>query len=157
MKTFSLVCERGHGFDLMVKSLDALADQQARGLVTCPYCDSRQVQRSLAKPAVKGGKGRAKAGQVAKKEAPLPVASPQGVPSRVELERAYRYVAEMRARVEKTHENVGERFTDQARAMHYGEIDERGIYGEASPQQVKDLLDEGVEIAPLPPLPKMNA
>ena len=156
MKTFSLVCERGHGFDLMVKSLDALADQQARGLVTCPYCDSKQVQRSLAKPAVKGGKGRAKAGQVAK-EAPLPVASPRGVPSRVELERAYRYVAEMRARVEKTHENVGERFTDQARAMHYGEIDERGIYGEASPQQVKDLLDEGVEVAPLPPLPKMNA
>ena len=58
MKTFSLICDQGHGFELMVKSLESLEDQQARGLVTCPYCNSGKVERTLATPAVKGGKGR---------------------------------------------------------------------------------------------------
>ena len=150
MKTFSLTCDQGHGFDLMVKSLDSLKDQQARGLVTCPYCDSAQVELSLATPSVKGGKGRGKA------EAPVPVSTPPGGPNRAEMEKAYRFFADMRAKVEKTHENVGTKFAEEARAIHYGETEERGIYGEASPAQVKDLIEEGVEVAPLPNLPKLN-
>ena len=139
----------------MVKSLESLEDQQARGLVTCPYCDSAKVERTLATPAVQGGKGRGHAGIT-----PVPVSNPApGTPgpSRAEFEKAYKFLSEMRTKVEQTHENVGERFTDEVRAMHYGEKEERGIYGEASPTQVKDLLDEGVEIAPLPNLPKPNA
>ena len=150
MKSFNLTCDRGHGFELMVKSDGALADQQARGLVTCPYCDSPRVSRGLALPAVRGGKKR---GRTA-----IEVSKPQGsLSSREEFENAYRFFSEMRTKVEQTHENVGTRFTDQARAMHYGEIKERGIYGEASAEQVRDLLDEGVKIAPLPSLPKPNA
>ncbi len=151
MKSFNLTCDQGHSFELMVKSDEALAEQQARGLVTCPYCDSPKVTRGLARPLVKGGKGRGHS-------TAIEVSKPQGaMPSREEFEKAYKFFSDMRAKVEKTHEDVGEKFTDQARAMHYGEIEERGIYGEASAEQVKDLLEEGVEIAPLPNLPKHNA
>ena len=150
MKTFSLICDQGHGFELMVKSLESLEDQQARGLVTCPYCNSGKVERTLATPAVKGGKGRGKSG------VPIPVSTPTNMPNQAEMEKAYRFFSQMRAKVEQTHENVGNQFADEARAMHYGEKKERGIYGEASPAQVKDLIDEGVEVAPLPNLPKLN-
>ena len=158
MKTFSLLCDRGHGFDLMVKSAEALEAQQARGLVTCPYCDSAQVQRALSQPTVAGGKGRDKGRGQAPKADTLPVASSSSStgPSRADLERAYKFLAHVRAKVEATHEDVGTRFTTEVRAMHYGETEERGIYGEASPAQVRDLVEEGIEIAPLPTLPKLH-
>ena len=162
MKSFSLKCDQDHEFDLMVKSLESLEDQQARGLVTCPYCDSAQVERTLARPAVQGGKGRGKHTLTpVPSSGSMPVSAGAGAvpegPSRAELEKAYKFFADLRTKVEETHENVGGKFADQARAMHYGAIEERGIYGEASPDQVKDLIDEGVEIAPLPNLPKANA
>lgn len=158
MKSFSLICEQAHEFDVMVKSADALEAQQARGLVTCPYCHSDQVQRALARPAVKGGKGRgANKDQSTKSIDVSRFEADQGTSRRAEFEKAYKFFSQMRAKVEKTHENVGERFTEQARAMHYGEMEERGIYGKASHDQVKDLLDEGVGIVPLPDLPKENA
>ncbi len=152
----------------MVKSAEALEAQQARGLVTCPYCDSAQVQRALSLPNVAGGKSRDKGRDKGRDQrrhqdrdhAPtqdsLPVASAGG-PSRADLERAYKFLAHVRAKVEATHEDVGPRFTHEVRAMHYGEAEERGIYGEASPAQVRDLMEEGIEIAPLPTLPKLNA
>lgn len=151
MKTFALICDAGHEFELMVKSADALADQQARGLVTCPYCDSAAVERALARPAVVGGKGRGKANR----DGPVPVAN--SGPSKAELEQAYKFFSEMRTKVEATHEDVGAKFAHQARAMHYGEMEEKGIYGSASADEVKDLVEEGVEILPLPNLPKPNA
>jgi len=154
MKSFNLMCDQGHGFELMVKSAEALEEQQVRGLVTCPYCDSAEVTRTLTTPTVRGGKGR---GQPAPHLAMAKGATGGPGPSQAELEKAYRALASMRAEVEKTHENVGTKFADQARAMHYGEIEERGIYGDATPSQVKDLVDEGVGIAPLPKLPKANA
>lgn len=153
MKSFNLICDQGHSFELMVKSDEALADQQARGLVTCPYCDSPHVSKGLARPTVSGGKGRGHHTIEA-----VPVSKSSGpAPSQAEFEKAYKFFSEMRTKVEKTHEDVGEKFTDQARAMHYGEIEERGIYGSASADQVKDMIDEGLEIAPLPNLPKHNA
>ena len=166
MKSFTLICDQGHEFDLMVKSLDSLQDQQARGLVTCPYCDSTQVTRTLARPTVQGGKGRGKTHGKAPGNSPCPPTTPHGPlpvaagptgPSRAEMEQAYKFFSEFRSKVEETHENVGKKFSDQARAMHYGEIEERGIYGEASQDQVQDLIDEGIDIAPLPNLPKTNA
>ena len=158
MKSFSLICEQAHEFDLMVKSADALEAQQARGLVTCPYCHSDQVQRTLARPAVKGGKDRgAPKGQGTTSIDVSHCGTDEGTSRRAEFEKAYKFFSQMRAKVEKTHENVGEKFTEQARAMHYGEIEERGIYGKASHDQVKELIDEGGGVAPLPDLPKENA
>lgn len=136
----------------MVKSLGSLEEQKQRGLVTCPYCDSKEVTRVLSRPSVKGGKKR---GRI-EKEANLPVASPKG-PTKSELEKAYKFVSKLRANVEASHENVGDKFADEARAMHYGEKEERGIYGEASPREVKDLVEEGIEVTPLPALPKHDA
>ena len=146
MKSFNMQCDQGHGFELMVKSAESLADQQARGFVTCPYCDSATVERTLATPAVVGGKGRGKGTAVA---TPPPADS--------DMAKAYKFFSEMRKHVETNHENVGGKFAEEARAMHYGEKEERGIYGEATKAEVTELLDEGVEIAPLPNLPKANA
>ena len=73
------------------------------------------------------------------------------------MAKAYKFFSEMRKHVEANHENVGKNFAEEARAIHYGETEERGIYGEATAGEVNDLLDEGVEIAPLPNLPKLNA
>ena len=149
MKSFNLQCDQGHTFELMVKSAASLAEQQARGLVTCPYCDSPAVERTLATPTVLGGKGRDK------QEAPVTV-SRQPILND-DMAKAYKFFSDMRKHVEANHENVGTQFAEEARAMHYGEKEERGIYGEATGEEVTALLDEGVGIAPLPNLPKANA
>lgn len=138
MIKFSLACEKDHGFDGWFSSSDDYEKQLKRGLVTCPQCNSPKVGKTLMAPSVSTSR---------KKES-------MSVTSVNEAQRAV--LAEMkklRDKVVENSEDVGQKFPEEARKIHYGETEARAIYGEASRDDVESLLDEGVEIVPLPPVP----
>jgi len=159
MIRYSLVCERKHDFEIWFKNSADYDKQAKRGLVTCPACGSAKVEKALMAPALARG---------AKKDVPVPVAEAPptaGVPAPVEnktpvamispQEQEFRAkLKELRDHLTKNADNVGAKFPEEARKMHYGESEHRSIYGEASPQEAKELLDEGVELHPLPVLPE---
>ena len=138
MIRYALVCEHQHGFEAWFGSSDDYDDQRARGLVECPFCASREVRKQIMAPAVVGAK--AQAGPLA--------AAPDETRKRAMMMEA---MGKVRAHVESTFDYVGDTFAREARAIHEGRSEERGIYGEASPREVKGLLADGVQVAPLPP------
>ncbi len=142
MIKFTLACEAGHDFEGWFGSSDEFADQSARDLVSCPYCGSVKVEKALMAPSVTTTKTKDK---IKQKVAVATVGNAQRA--------MYAEMKEMRDKIIANSENVGERFPEEARKIHYGEAEERGIYGDASLKDVKELVDEGVEIAPLPVLP----
>jgi hypothetical protein len=162
MIRYSLVCERKHPFEIWFKNSADYDKQSKRGLVTCPSCGSAKVEKALMAPSLGRGARKGPAAPVA--EAQTPEAQPPEAPSAVgnkspvammsPQEREFRSkLKELRDHLIKNAENVGGRFPEEARKMHYGEAEHRSIYGEASPQEAKELLDEGVELHPLPMLP----
>ena len=155
MIRYSLACERRHEFEIWFKNSADYDKQAKHGLVTCPVCGSSKVEKTLMAPRLSGVKkgGDAPAppappAPAASTEAPGPVAmvSPQERELRKKLK-------ELREHLVKNADYVGQRFPEEARKMHYGEIEHRSIYGEASPQDAKDLHEEGIEFHPLPVLP----
>ena len=160
---YALACEAGHAFESWFPSSDSYEEQATRGLVTCPVCDSARVSKRIMAPAVarrdRPVKRPALPAPVEAPAAGLPtVPAPPAPPSPVALlsepERALRAMLKaVREHVTSTADHVGERFPEEARRMHYGEIEHRSIYGAASADDVRDLLDEGIEIHPLPPAP----
>lgn len=160
MIRYALVCEHKHNFEVWFSDSSDYDKQRKRGLVTCPACDSRKVEKAIMAPAI-ARKGR-------KRGAPIeaPQSTPETAPAQA-AEQASENVAmispqeqEFRAKLKELREhltqnadNVGKKFPEEARKMHYGEIEHRSIYGEASPQEAKDLVDEGIEFHPLPVLP----
>jgi len=138
MIRFSLVCDQDHDFDGWFSSSDDFDKQKKRGLIACPLCDSTKVSKSLMAPSVSTGRSK-DAMAVATVDA-----------HRRELVQKMR---ELRNEITSNAEDVGRKFPEEARKIHYGETEERGIYGEANREEVESLLDEGVEIAPLPPVP----
>lgn len=169
MIRFTLACDSGHEFETWFPSNAAYDEQSARGLVTCPFCDSARVAKAPMAPAVArtdrdrpeapAPQRHAPAGSVpARPSPPSPVpASPAEIPSPMiaaEPERQLRALLRaMRKQVVASAEHVGDRFADEARAIHYGDAEDRAIYGEASPQDARALLDEGIDVMPLPPAP----
>lgn len=169
MIRYSLICDRQHGFESWFASSDAYDKQVKRKLVACPQCGSTKVEKSIMAPQIADSKQkrRAKAGQIheiAKREAEnreaasreaKPDATPAEAVSIVSpQERELRAkLKELRDHVAKNADNVGKKFTEEARKMHYGEIEHRSIYGEASPEQAKDMIEEGIEVYPMPVLP----
>ncbi|KAB1070679.1 DUF1178 family protein [Methylobacterium planeticum] len=150
MIRYALVCEAGHGFESWFPSSDAYDDQAARGLVSCPFCDSPRVAKSLMAPGI----ARTDRGRAPVPGEPAPSPSPAPVPMIAEPERRIRALLRaVRQHVVDTAEHVGPRFPEEARKIHYGEVDSRPIYGEASPDEARALIDEGIDVAPLPPLP----
>jgi hypothetical protein len=152
MIRYALACHQAHTFESWFPSASAFEAQAERGLVTCPACGSARVEKQIMAPAIarRDGAKRPPAGVPA---APAPE-TPQPLALLSEPERQLRaLIAAVREHVTKTAENVGERFADEARKIHYGEADERSIYGQASADEVRALLDEGVEIQPLPIVP----
>jgi hypothetical protein len=135
MIRYDLTCENDHAFEGWFPGSDACDTQIAKGLLECPICASRKVRKALMAPAVSAKKGDAE--QDFKQQA-MAFAATQAK------------LAAMRAHVEENFENVGDEFAEEARRIHYGETEKRDIYGEATLPQVKELVDEGVEIAPLP-------
>jgi hypothetical protein len=159
MIRYSLVCERKHGFEIWFKNSADYDKQAKRDLVTCPECGSTKVEKALMAPALgRGGKKSAHppmAEAAPATEAPVPVENKTPVAMLSPHEQEFRAkLKELRDHLTKNADNVGAKFPEEARKMHYGESEHRSIYGEASPQEAKELLEEGVELHPLPVLPE---
>jgi hypothetical protein len=160
MIRYTLRCERDHNFESWFQDSAAYDSQVKRRLVSCPVCDSVKVEKAIMAPRIVGKKGRERAEPV---PAPAPTApaadapaapTPGATPLMMAQERELRAkLKELRDHIVKNADNVGEKFPNEARKMHYGEIEHRPIYGEASPEEAKSLIDEGVEVSPLPVLP----
>lgn len=140
---FALHCDKGHEFEAWFRSNEDYETQAKRGFVECPACGSIKVSKALMAPQV--ATGRAKD---ARKEAVMVAA---GQAMRREMVEKMR---EVTRQVKAQAEDVGEKFPEQARQMHYGETDARPIYGKASLDDVESLVDEGIDIMPLPDLPE---
>ena len=141
MIVYDLACVHGHRFEGWFGSGDDFAQQQARGLVRCPMCDVPQVERlPSARVAVPKS---------------VPPTVPAQVPASVPGEQAVagippELMAKLREVVRNT-ENVGTRFPEEARKIHYEEVPARPIRGQASPEEAQALRDEGIDFAPIPP------
>jgi len=158
MIRYALVCERKHNFEIWFSDSGDYDKQRKRGLVTCPVCDSKKIEKAIMAPSIARG-GRKRSEPI---EAPRPVseAAPAAAPASENVamispqEREFRAkLKELRDHLTQNADNVGERFPNEARKMHYGDIEHRPIYGEASPEEARSLIDEGVEVSPLPVLP----
>ncbi len=136
MIRYALACEGGHEFEGWFSASGDFDDQVARGLLSCPVCETRQVRKRIMAPAV-AGTGRREAAETPAAQRAMMIEA----------------MSRVRAHVESTFDYVGDRFAAEARAIHEGKAEERGIYGEASPAQVKALVADGVPVAPLPPEP----
>jgi len=156
MILYALRCEQGHAFESWFQSSSAFDSQLRRKLVACPVCDSIKVEKAIMAPRIVSKKGRESAAPVpAPVPAPSPEAAPGAQPLMLAQERELRAkLKDLRDHIVKNADNVGERFPSEARKMHYGEIEHRPIYGEASPDEARALIEEGVEVSPLPVLPE---
>lgn len=128
MKVLSLRCANGHGFEGWFGSDDEFMDQNGRGLVECPLCADKIVSRMPSAPRLN-----------------LSGARPEAAPADTQA----LWLKAVRHVIENT-EDVGRRFAEEARRIHYGEVESRGIRGQASPDEAQSLRDEGIEIASLP-------
>jgi len=155
---YNLRCKKGHAFESWFQSSAAYEAQEKRKLVSCPVCGSTKVERAIMAPQIVSKKGRANTASE-----PLPVAGPAAevippsspTPLLMAQEAELRTkLKELRDHIVKNADNVGEKFPNEARKMHYGDIEHRPIYGDASPDEAKALIDEGVEVMPLPTLPE---
>jgi hypothetical protein len=152
MIKYALACEQAHEFESWFPSSDGFETQRKRGFVTCPVCDSPKVEKQIMAPALaRRDRGPAPAVAAAPEATP---AETQPVAILSEREQQLRAMLKaFREHVTKTAENVGGRFADEARKMHYGETEHRSIYGEAKLEDAQALWEEGIEIHPLPILP----
>jgi hypothetical protein len=132
MIKYRLICDIEHEFEGWFRDSADFDSQSNEGLIECPACGSDEVRKAVMAPAIARGK--------ASRQERL-AAIHKDMAKAVERARTY---------VEKNFDYVGEKFPEEARKIHYGESKERGIYGEASGKDVKELIDEGVQIAPLP-------
>ncbi|QRM53415.1 DUF1178 family protein [Sinorhizobium sp. BG8] len=138
MIRFDLICDHGHEFEGWFTSGSDFDRQQERHLVTCPACGSATVSKRLMAPAVSTARSR------------------EGQHSLVMNPQQQEMVSKLREIVDTIRANaddVGERFPEEARKVHYGETEQRGLIGRASAEEAKALIEEGIQIAPLPVLP----
>ena len=135
---YSLVCDKSHKFDGWFSNAAAYDAQKLRGLVTCPICLTTAVDKAIMAPAV------SRAGS-------QKVSLSIGHPQHQELRAA---MLALRQKVTSEADYVGDKFAEEARKIHFKEADPRGIYGEATRDEVAELLDEGVDFLPLPQLPE---
>lgn len=155
MIVYSLRCGKGHAFEGWFASIAAFDAQAADGLLACPTCNSRRIAKAPMAPALSRSVGE---GKRAKRSAPPPptpappVATPvPAAKAPEELRKMRQFMTGLRKYVEQNAEYVGPKFPDEARKIHYGEADDRHIYGEASLEEAADLVEEGIDVAPLPP------
>jgi hypothetical protein len=156
MIRYALKCEHDHVFESWFQNSTAYDKQSKRGLVACPLCGSAKVEKAIMAP-------RLARADVAEPPPPVPTApaatppaptakTPVAIMSSQERELRQK-LKELRDHVTKNANYVGPRFPEEARKIHYGETEHRSIYGEASPDEAKQLHEEGIEFHPLPMLP----
>jgi len=131
MIAYQLRCDGGHEFEGWFGSSVAFDEQAAGGKLLCPICASKKVEKAPMAPSVAGTKKSARPAE--------------------ELKKMRQFMTGMRKYVEANADYVGSTFPEEARKIHYGEVEERHIYGEATLQEAKELIEEGVDVAPLPP------
>lgn len=136
MIRYALTCEHDHGFEAWFASSADYDVQAERGLVECPACGSVQVRKQVMAPAVAGTKKAATPDVAAKMQTMMMEAA-----------------REVRAHVERNFDYVGDAFAREARDIHEGRSERREIYGEATPEEVRKLKEDGVPCAPLPAVP----
>lgn len=139
MIKYALACAGDHEFEGWFSASADYDDQRERGLLSCPVCNSVQVRKQIMAPAVAG---------TSKKDM---ISAPAKQAMMTEM------MTRVREHVMATFDNVGDRFAAEARSIHEGKSEERGIYGQASPAEVKALVADGVPVAPLPPEPPKKA
>jgi hypothetical protein len=143
---YSLVCERGHQFEGWFQSSVAYDDQSAAGSIACPICGDRRIAKGIMAPAVRTSVTK-------RKGRPDPNPAPPPMPANADPSKVQQFMAGFRKYVQENADYVGPRFPEEARKIHYREVEERQIYGEATPDEARDLLEEGIDIAALPPDP----
>jgi hypothetical protein len=159
MIRYALACDKGHTFESWFADSAAYDKQVKRKLVACPHCGSAKVDKAIMAPRLASSKKRRAPIEAAAAETPAPAAAPPpATPAPVAMispqERELRdKLKELREHLTKNAEDVGGKFPEQARKMHYGEVEHRSIYGEATPDEAKELAEEGIEFHPLPVLP----
>ena len=136
MIRYALLCEHGHDFEGWFGASADFDDQQARGLIECPVCATQAVRKAIMAPAVSGTRKRPADQGPAQTQAMMMEA-----------------MGRIRQHVEDNFDDVGDTFAREARAINEGRSEDRGIYGQATPAEVRDLVEDGVPIAPLPPEP----
>jgi hypothetical protein len=139
MKVLNLQCSHAHGFEGWFGSEDDFQDQLARGLVECPLCGDGQVTKMPSAPRLNLGASE-----------PAPAAAPRQevvTAPNAQIQAAWMQLVKQ---VMANTEDVGERFAEEARKIHYGETEERGIRGQASREETEALLEEGIGVLPLP-------
>jgi hypothetical protein len=136
MIRYALACDQDHEFEGWFTASADFDDQAERGLIECPVCASRLVRKQIMAPSVAGARKREPVGADTAKRAMMMEA-----------------MARVRAHVEDTFDYVGDTFAREARAIHEGKSEDRGIYGEATAAEVKGLVEDGVPVAALPPAP----
>ena len=170
MIRYALSCDHGHSFESWFQNSAAYDKQAKRSLVTCPICGSAKVEKAIMAPNLASGSAHAEAAgpqppgpspappnpappplQPAPMP-PIPPKNPVAMMSPPERELRQK-LKELREHITKNASYVGPRFPEEARKIHYGETAHRSIYGEASPEQAKELHEEGIEFHPLPILP----
>jgi hypothetical protein len=139
MIKYALRCEHGHGFEGWFSTSTDYDDQRAGALIDCPVCGSGEISKQIMAPAVHGARE-------AQSSSP-----PEPTPEMRQMMMAA--MGEVRRHVEENFDYVGDTFAREARAIHEGSTEDRGIYGEATPTEVKGLVEDGVRVAPLPPAP----
>ena len=161
MIRYALICQQGHRFESWFQDSAAYVKQTKRGLVGCPYCGSAKVVKANMAPRLSAAakkRGRTIEAPEAAPEAtapPVPPSAPVAMISPQEQEIRSK-LKEIRDHLVKNADNVGAKFPEEARKMHYGEIEHRSIYGVASPEEAKELSEDGIEFHPLPSLPDVR-
>ncbi len=153
MICFSLHCANDHTFEGWFRDGATFDRQAEEGSVACPTCGDSSVRKAMMAPAVVRSSSRA---VVARTEAPPPTAAPPQLPDHAKAAVMIAMVRKMREHVEKNFENVGERFPEEARRIHYGEAEEREIFGQATIEDAQELIEEGISVRPLPEVPKLD-
>lgn len=143
MIKYSLICDKEHEFEGWFGSSEDFDKQCKLGLVECPSCGSSSVSKALMAPGVSG----------TRKSTDVSVPMAQMPDPKVTAE-VMEQLRNLKKHVETNAENVGDKFPEEARKIHYGETEARGIYGKASLEEAANLAEEGVNVMPIPELPE---
>lgn len=155
---YSLRCSQGHEFDAWFRDASSFDEQVACGEVECPYCGDPVVTRAPMAPNI--NRGVASTGPAPAEHPPVTAADIEMItegaqavmvpPETPQGQKLQEMIAAVRQHIQENCDYVGDRFVDEARQIHYGEAEERGIYGDASIDDAQSLRDEGIDVTPLP-------
>jgi len=159
MILYRLRCGKGHQFESWFKDSKAYEKQEKRSLIGCPTCGDSKVERAIMAPRIgKGGKQEVVSSDVpaAAPAAPSPEQQQMAALAKHMPREMRETLLKLRQQVEQNCEHVGEKFAEEARKIHYGESDKRGIYGETTEKEAEALAEEGIEFGRLPWIPRGN-